>query len=109
MKLESLRELFHEELQDLYSAEKMIIKALPKVAEKASSPELKSAINHHLERTRGHVQRLDQIFDQIRGVDRDDKKCKGIEGIIKENESMLKEDAEPEVRDAAIIARRATG
>lgn len=104
MKLESLRELFHEELQDLYSAEKMIIKALPKVSDKASSPELKSAINHHLEQTRGHVQRLDQIFDQIRNVDREDKKCKGMEGIIKENESMLKEDAEPEVRDAAIIS-----
>jgi ferritin-like metal-binding protein YciE len=104
MKLESLRELFHEELQDLYSAEKMIIKALPKVTEKASSPKLKSAINYHLEQTRGHVQRLDQIFDQIRGVDRDDKKYKGIEGIIKENESMLKEDAESEVCDAAIIA-----
>ena len=93
MKLESLRELFHE-LQHLYSAEKMIIKALPKVAEKASSPELKSAINHHLEQTRVHVQRLDQIFDQLRNVDRENKKCKAMEGIIKENESMLKEDGE---------------
>ena len=104
MKLESLRELFHEELQDLYSAENMIVKALPKVAEKTSSSELKSAINHHLEQTRNHVARLNQIFDQIRDVDPEDKKCKGMEGIIKENEEMLKQDAEPEVRDAAIIS-----
>jgi ferritin-like metal-binding protein YciE len=104
MKLESLRELFHEQLRDLYSAENMIIKALPKVAEKASSPELKNAINHHLEQTRTHVTRLNQIFDQIREIDREDKKCKGMEGIVKENEEMLKQDAEPEVRDAGIIS-----
>jgi ferritin-like metal-binding protein YciE len=104
MKLESLRELFHTELQDLYSAEKMIIKALPKVAEKVSAPDLKSAINQHLEQTRTHVARLDQIFDQISGVDREDKKCKGMEGIIKENEELLKKDAEPEVRDAGAIS-----
>jgi len=104
MKLESLRELFHEELQDLYSAEKMLVKALPKMAEKASSPELKNAFNHHLEQTRTQVARLDQIFDQIPKIDREDKKCKGMEGIIKENEELLKEDAEPEVRDAGMIS-----
>src|ERR1700758_2964646 len=100
MKLESLHELFVDELQDLYSAENMIIKALPKMADKASSPELKNALQEHLQETRGQVRRLDQIFDQIPDVDRDDKKCKGIEGIIKEGEDLLKKDADADVRDA---------
>ena|SRR5437868_1782594 len=104
MKLESLRELFIKELQDLYSAEKMIIKALPKMTDKASAPDLRSGLDQHLEETRGQVRRLDQIFDQIPDVERDDEKCKGMEGIIKENEDVIKENAEPEVRDAAIIA-----
>jgi len=104
MKLESLRELFIQELQDLYSAENMIIKALPKMAEKASSPELRNALNEHLEQTRGQVRRLDQIFDQLRDVDREDKKCKGMEGILKEGEEIVKSDSDPEVRDAGMIA-----
>jgi ferritin-like metal-binding protein YciE len=104
MKLESLNDLLIKELQDLYDAENSIIEALPKMAEKASSPELRSALNMHLEETRGQVRRLDQIFDQIRDVDREDGKCKGIEGILKEGEDLVKKDAEPEVRDAGIIA-----
>jgi len=104
MKLESLNELFIKELQDLYSAENMIIKALPKMIEKTDSAELRSALNNHLEITRGQARRLDQIFDQMRDIDREDQKCKGMEGIIKENEDVVKKDAEPEVRDAAIIA-----
>jgi ferritin-like metal-binding protein YciE len=104
MKLESLRELLIEELQDIYSAENMILSALPKMAEETSSPELKTAFNSHLQQTRGHVQRLDQIFDQIPGVDRKDKKCKGMEGIIKDAKDLLSEDAEPEVRNAGMIA-----
>ncbi len=104
MKLESLRELFIEELQDLYSAEDMILEALPKMIEEATSPELKSAFKQHLEETRGQVARLDQIFDQLDGVDREDKKCKGMKGIIDDNEDLLDEDAEPEVLDAGMIA-----
>jgi ferritin-like metal-binding protein YciE len=108
MKLESLRELFIEELEDLYSGEKMIIKALPKMASEASTPELKRAFEEHLRQTEGHVKRLDQIFDQLekedKDIDREDKKCKGIEGIIKEGEELIKKDAEPEVRDAGLIA-----
>jgi ferritin-like metal-binding protein YciE len=106
MKLESLRELFIEELQDLYSAEKMILKALPKLVEKASNPSLRDAFEQHRIQTEGHVRRLDQIFDQLKDsdVDREDKKCKGMEGILKENEDLLKEDAEPEVHDAGMIA-----
>ena len=108
MKLESLRELFIEELEDVYSAEKMITKALPKMAQKANAPELKRAFEQHLKQTEGHVRRLDQIFDELeqkdKDVDREDKKCKGIEGIIKEGEELIKEEAEPEVHDAGLIA-----
>ncbi|HLX73158.1 MAG TPA: ferritin-like domain-containing protein [Terriglobales bacterium] len=104
MKLESLRDLFINELQDLYSAEKMIIKALPKMMEKTSSPDLRQALDQHLRETEGQVRRLDQIFDQFPKVDREDQKCKGMEGLIKEGEDMIKKDGEPEVRDAGIIS-----
>src|ERR1041385_4074143 len=104
MKLESLRELFVQELEDLYSAENMIVKALPKMMEKTSSPELRKALDEHLQQTRGHVRRLDQIFDQLPKADREDHKCKGMEGVIKEGEDLIKKDAEPEVRDAGIIS-----
>lgn len=103
MKMESLRELLINELQDLYSAENMILKALPKMVDAATNPELKAGFNEHLAQTRGHVQRLDQIFDQLGDIDREDKKCKGMEGIIKENKELLGEDAEPEVLDAGMI------
>ncbi len=105
MKLESLRELFIEELQDLYSAETQIIDALPKMIEKASSPDLKAGFTEHLEQTRQHVSRLDQIFDQLgKDVDRKDKTCKGMQGIIKDSKELIKTDAEPEVLDAGMIA-----
>ena len=106
MKLESLRELFIEELQDLYSAERMILKALPKMVEKATNASLRDAFEQHRIQTEGHVRRLDQIFDQLKDtdIDREDKKCKGMEGILKESEDLLKEEAEPEVHDAGMIA-----
>ena len=104
MKLESLRELFTQELQDIYSAEKMILKALPKMVQKASNASLRDAFEEHRIQTEGHVRRLDQVFDQLQDIDREDKKCKGMEGIIKENEDLLKEDAEPEVLDAGMIS-----
>jgi ferritin-like metal-binding protein YciE len=104
MRMESLRELFVRELQDLYSAENQILKALPKMIEKASSAELQNGLSEHLDQTRQHVQRLDQIFDQLGDVDRKGRKCKGLTGIIKENKEMLSEDAEPATLDAAVIA-----
>jgi ferritin-like metal-binding protein YciE len=105
MKLESLRELFIEELQDLYSAETQIIDALPDMIKKATSPDLKAGFTNHLEQTRQHVARLDRIFDQLGDdVDRDDKTCKGMQGIIKDGKELLKSDAEPEVLDAGMIA-----
>jgi ferritin-like metal-binding protein YciE len=105
MKLESLRELFIEELQDLYSAENQILEALPKMIEKASSPDLKAGFTEHLEQTRQHVSRLDRIFDQLGDdVDADEKTCKGMQGIIKDAKELLKTDAQPEVLDAGMIA-----
>lgn len=105
MKLESLRELFIEELQDLYSAEQQIIEAVPGMVEEASAPELKRAFNEHLEQTRNQVRRLDQIFDQLGNkVDREDKTCKGMEGIIDDAKELLDSDAEPEVMDAGMIS-----
>jgi ferritin-like metal-binding protein YciE len=104
MKLESLHELFVEELQDLYSAENQIIEALPDMIEEASSPQLKTALEQHLEETRNQVKRLEQIFSQLQNVNKDGKTCKGMKGIIKDNEDLLDEDAEPEVLDAGMIA-----
>jgi ferritin-like metal-binding protein YciE len=104
MKLESLQELLVEELQDLYSAEQQILKALPKMIDQSAASELRSAFNLHLEQTRRQVQRLDQIFDELPDVERDDKKCRGMEGIIKDGAEIVKSDSEPEVRDAGMIA-----
>jgi ferritin-like metal-binding protein YciE len=103
MKIDSLKQLYIEELRDLHSAEKQLVKALPKMAKAASSPELKQGILTHLEETKNHVTRLETIFERL-GVSSKGKKCKAMEGLIEEGEELLKEDAEPEVQDAGIIA-----
>ena len=103
MKLESLHDLYLSELKDLYSAENQIIKALPKVIEKTSSPELRQALESHLEQTRGHVTRLEEVF-QMHGEEPKKMKCKGMQGVLDEGEEMLGFDAPPDVRDAAIIS-----
>ena len=104
MKLENLHALLVEELQDLYSAENQIIEALPDMIEEASSPDLKNALQQHLEETRGQVRRLDQIFSQLPNVKKDGKTCKGMKGILKDGQDLLDTDAEPEVLDAGMIA-----
>jgi ferritin-like metal-binding protein YciE len=103
VKLESLRDLFVSELKDLYSAENQILKALPKMAKAASTPELRTAFEEHLEQTQGHVERLEQIFETLGGSPKG-KKCKAMEGLIEEGKEMLEADAEPTVRDAGLIA-----
>jgi len=103
MKLESLKELFVEELKDLYSAENQILKALPKMIKKASSSELKSGFEEHLEQTKGHVERLEKIFQQL-DENPKGKKCKGMEGIITDGAELMEADAEPDVMDAGLIA-----
>jgi ferritin-like metal-binding protein YciE len=103
MKLESLHDLYVEELKDLYSAENQLLTALPKMAKAASAPELEAAFTGHLEETRGHVERLDRIFKTL-GASPKGKKCKAMEGLIEEGKEVMEEDAEPAVMDAALIA-----
>jgi ferritin-like metal-binding protein YciE len=103
VKMESLQELFVKELQDLFSAENQITKALPKMAKAASSRELKAGFEQHLEQTKRQITRLEQIFEELEASP-DGDKCKGMEGLLKEGEALIDEDAEPEVLDAALIA-----
>lgn len=103
MKIETLRDLWIDELKDLYNAEKQIITALPKMAKAATSDDLQQAFEEHLEQTRGHVERLEKIFISIDEAPRG-KKCKGIEGIIAEGKEMLELDLPEAVGDAALIA-----
>jgi ferritin-like metal-binding protein YciE len=103
MQLASLQELFTNELKDLYDAEKQILKELPKMVDAASSPKLQKGFQQHLEQTRKHVERLDQIF-QNRQVAASRKKCKGVEGILEEGGELLKQDVDPDVLDAGLIA-----
>src|SRR5437588_6987275 len=102
-KLQTFEDLFIDQLRDLYSAETQIVKALPKMAKAASSDELRGAFEEHLEQTEGHVERLEEIFDRI-GVKPKGKKCEAMEGLLDEGKEILKMDAEPHVRDAALIA-----
>jgi ferritin-like metal-binding protein YciE len=102
-KLNSLDDLLVHELQDIYHAEGQIIKALPKMVKAASHPELQAAFEEHLEQTEGQVERLDQAF-KLLGVPAKGKKCEGMAGLIEEGQTMMAEDAEPSVMDAALIA-----
>lgn len=101
-KLNSLENLFLMEVRDLYNAEKQITKALPKAAKKASSPELKSAIEEHLQQTEGHVNRLEEVF-KILGEPAKGRPCPAMKGILEEANELLSQKADPEVLDAAII------
>jgi ferritin-like metal-binding protein YciE len=97
-----LDELLVDELRDLYSAENQIIKALPKMAKAAASPELRRAFERHLEETRRQVERLDQIGEEL-DVKMTGKKCKGMEGLIAEGRELLEEDLEEDALDAGLI------
>ena len=102
LKLNSLRDLLFEEMRDLYSAETQLIDALPKMAEAATSRELKSAFEHHLEETRGHVSRLENIFQRI-GEKSSGETCEAMKGLIREGEVLVKAEGDPDVRDAGLI------
>lgn len=102
MALDSLHDLFVHELRDLYSAENQIIKALPKLANRANSEQLEQALHDHLAETEVHVQRLEDIFRDLQVSPRG-KKCAGMEGLIEEGKEILKEQAQDWVMDAAII------
>ena len=103
MKLESLENLFIHELKDLLSAEKQLVKALPKMAKGASSESLRTAIEEHLEQTKVHVERLEQVFAVVEKAPRAEH-CKGMEGLIAEGADLLEEEGAPAVKDAALIA-----
>jgi ferritin-like metal-binding protein YciE len=97
-----LEELLVDELKDLYSAENQLVKALPKMAKAAGAQELKRAFERHLEETRRHVERLDQI-GQALDVKLTGKKCKGMEGLIEEGKEIIDEDFDTNTRDAGLI------
>ena len=102
MKLDSLKDLYVEQLKDLYSAENQILEALPKMADKASHPELKKAFQEHEQVTRDQVKRLEQVFDDL-GAQPSGHHCKGMEGLLKEGEELMKERADADVLDAGLI------
>jgi ferritin-like metal-binding protein YciE len=98
----SLKDLFLMEVKDLYNAEKQLTKALPKAAKKASSPELKSAIEEHVRETEGHMNRLEQVFSML-GEPVKGRTCPAMKGILEEADEILGEKAEASVKDAGII------
>jgi ferritin-like metal-binding protein YciE len=103
MALESMQDLFLNELKDVLNAEKQLVAALPKMAKAASAPELEQAFTKHLRETEGHVRRLEQIFKSL-GQTARGKKCKGMEGLLEEGKEILEEDGAEEVIDAALIS-----
>jgi len=101
--MKTLHDLYVQELKDLYSAEGQLVKALPKMAKAASAPQLRLAFETHLEETRGQVDRLKQIFEEL-DVSTRGKKCAAMEGLIEEGEEMLEDGSDEAVRDAGLIA-----
>jgi ferritin-like metal-binding protein YciE len=101
--MRTLEDMYVDLLKDLYSAEKQLVKALPKLAKNSSSSDLQKAFQEHLKQTEGHVDRIERIFSDMGGSPRG-KKCVGMEGLIEEGNELLKEDTEPEVLDAGLIA-----
>jgi ferritin-like metal-binding protein YciE len=102
MKLDTLEKLYVNELRDIYNAENQLLKALPKMAKGASSPDLKNAFENHLRQTETHVERLEQIFAEFNEPAKG-KTCRAMKGLIEEGSEILKEDGEESVLDAGII------
>ncbi|HEY7028733.1 MAG TPA: ferritin-like domain-containing protein [Gemmatimonadales bacterium] len=103
MALATMQDLFIEQLKDLYSAEKQLVQALPKMAKAATTPELVRAITDHLDQTQNHVSRLEQCFEHLNASSRG-KRCKGMEGLIEEGKETIEEAGEAVVKDAGLIA-----
>jgi len=102
MKIPTLDELYLHELRDVYDAENQLVDALPKMAKAASDSDLRAAFENHLKETRGHVSRLEVVFHEL-GERPERETCKGMKGLLAEGEKLLDQDAEPAVRDAALI------
>jgi ferritin-like metal-binding protein YciE len=99
---QGLKELYIDELRDIYNAENQLVKALPKLAKAAASNELRKGFEEHLEQTKEHVARLEQIFEMLDESPKG-KKCAGMEGLVEEGSEVMKEDLEGAVLDAALI------
>jgi ferritin-like metal-binding protein YciE len=104
MEMQTLQDLYLEELKDLYSAEKQLTKALPKMAKAAKNPELRRAFENHLKQTENQITRLEQIFEEL-GESPRGKKCVGMEGLIEEGDELIKEKPEDEVLNAGLISK----
>lgn len=102
MKLDTLQKLYTSELRDLYNAENQLLKALPKMAKAASSEELKNAFEKHLEQTKSHVERLEQVFEEL-DENPKGKTCRAMKGLVEEGSEILQQDGEESVLDAGII------
>jgi ferritin-like metal-binding protein YciE len=102
-KISTLEDAFVEQLRDLYNAENQLVKALPKMAKAAHNPELKNGFTEHLEQTKGHVARLEEIFEEL-DEKPTGKKCAAMAGLIEEGSETISEDAAPAVKDALLIA-----
>lgn len=102
MPLQNLADAFHDELRDILSAEKQLLKALPKMAKAASSEQLRAAFQKHLDETKGQVERVEEAFEETGKAARA-KTCEAMEGLIAEASSMMEEEADPEVMDAILI------
>lgn len=103
MQNSSLKELYVDELRDIYDAENQLVKALPEMAKAATSEELRSGFEEHLEQTKEHVRRLEQVLNDL-GEKAKGKKCKGMQGLVSEGKEIIEEDFEDDVRDAALIS-----
>jgi len=103
MSLDSLEKLFLEELKDIYNAEKQLLRALPRMAKAADSPELQQAFNKHAKETEGQVQRLERVFKEL-GQSVRGKTCKGMQGLVEEGKEVMEKEGEGPVIDAALIA-----
>src|ERR1700732_1870859 len=103
MEMKLLKHLYVEELKDLFSAENQLVKALPKMAKASTSEELRAGFEEHLDQTKEHVARLEKIFKALDESPKG-KKCKGMEGLIKEGAEMIEEDPAPEELDAGLIS-----
>jgi len=104
MHLKTLKDLYIEEIKDLYSAERQLVKALPKMAKAANAPELQQAFRTHLKQTTEHAARLEQICSEL-GVSPRGKKCVGMEGLIQEGRELIEEHPDPDVLDAGLISK----
>jgi ferritin-like metal-binding protein YciE len=102
MKIESLQELYIEELRDVYDAEQQLVKALPRMAKAATSDSLRAALEEHLDVTESQVQRLEEIFEEL-GIKGKGGKCEAMKGLLEEAKELIEDDIDPEVLDVALI------